>query len=97
MTDLIHAVNGLRRPRLLLNAAKIGLRDYNRARTLKRVAPTQNLTNPAGAVRALITAEETMEQARQARDASYTPSRHVEVLIALLAEVRALATPKLAS
>ena len=83
----------LRRPRLLLQAAKLGQGEYNRDKVLKRVAPAQKALSPAGAVQALISVEDNLEQARRTGDATYQPSRHVEVLIALLAEVRQLARP----
>ena len=95
MSDLLNFVNSLRRPRLLLNAAKFGMSHYNRAKSLRRLAPSQNTTSAFDAVKALIATEDNLEQARQAGDASYAPSRHVEVLIALLAEARELRRPKL--
>ncbi|KMW56851.1 hypothetical protein AIOL_001808 [Candidatus Rhodobacter oscarellae] len=94
MPELMELLQNMRRPGLLLQAAKLGMKDYNRERTLKRLAlPTaeQNATN---AVHALMSTEDTMEHARRAGDASYTPSRHVEVLVALLAEIRRLAAPQ---
>ena len=97
MSDLISLVNSLRRPRLLLNAAKIGLRDYNQEKALKRISSTQSGSSPKATVCALINAEDTMEQARQSGDASYVPSKHVEVFIALLGEMRRLCQPPTAA
>ena len=37
MTDLLSFVSELRRPRLLIRAARAGVTDYNRNRDLKRV------------------------------------------------------------
>ena len=37
MTDLISLVHALRRPSLLIRAARFGLADYNRNRALKRL------------------------------------------------------------
>ncbi|MCP3972307.1 MAG: hypothetical protein GY717_18685 [Rhodobacteraceae bacterium] len=95
MSDLINFVNALSRPRLLVRAAKLGLADYNRARVLKRLTKSAVLPSPRAAVSKLLSAEESLENARQTGEASYTPSRHVEVLIALLAEARLLAGPGL--
>jgi hypothetical protein len=90
MTDLTLWIKTLRRPRLLVQAAKLGLADYNRERVLKRVAPTKRPQTAMGALAALIPVEETLEEARRSGDASYVPSRHVEVLIAVLSEIKAL-------
>jgi len=95
MTDLITFVNALRRPRLLIRAAKHGMNDYNRDRVLKRLTRSPSAPSPRGAVSSLLTVEETLETARRSGDASYSVSRHVEVLIALLAEARLLAKPKM--
>ncbi len=95
MTDLISLVNALRRPRLLLRAAAHGLADYNRERMLKRLTRKPSVPGPKTAVLSLLSVEETLETARVSGDASYNVSRHVEVLIALLAEARLLAKPRM--
>ena len=46
--------------------------------------------SPAKAVDGLIETEARMEATRKAGDASYSVARHVEVLIALMAEARLL-------
>ena len=94
MTDVKQWTETLRRPRLLLQAAKLGVSDYNRDRVLKRVSPARVPATPAGALAALIPVEETLEEARRTGDASYVPSRHVEILIAVLAELKALTSPR---
>lgn len=90
MSDLTLWIKTLRRPRLLIQAARLGQGDYDRQKVLKRVAPAKQPETPAGALAALIPVEETLETARRNGDASYVPSRHVEVLIAVLAEIKAL-------
>lgn len=97
MTDPISFVNALRRPRLLIRAAMHGLEDYNRERVLKRLTRSPSVPSPKRAVTSLLSVEETLETARRSGDASYNVSRHVEVLIALLAEARQLAQPKLSA
>ena len=94
MSDLTTFVNSLSRPRLLLRAARHGLADYNRSRVLKRLMRTQNLPSPTGAVTSLLRVEASLENARRDGDAAYSVTRHVEVMIALLAETRLLAGPK---
>ncbi len=95
MADLISLVHALRRPRLLLQAARHGLSDYNRNRSLKRLTRSASLPNPKGAIASLLSVEATLEAARQKGDASYNVSRHVEVLIALIAEAGLMAKPRL--
>ena len=90
MTDITTLLANLRRPRLLIRAARFGLTDYNRDRDLKRVMKVTRAPSPAKAVDGLIETEARMEATRKAGDASYSVARHVEVLIALMAEARLL-------
>jgi hypothetical protein len=96
MTDPFTRLAALRRPRLLLQAARHGLREYRRERRLRRllpgtIMPGTALPDEGAAVAPLLEVEAQLEEARRARDAGYSPARHVEVLIALVAEARALA------
>ncbi len=96
MTDLMQILGNMHRPRLLLDAARHGISDYNRARVLKRFTKGQGNPSPQGAVNTLLTVEAGLEAARQSGDASYNVARHVEVMVALLAEARMLARPRAA-
>lgn len=78
----------LRRPRLLIQAARHGLADYDRNRDLRRLLAAPRPPAPEQAVAALIAYESRLESARRAQDAGYSVARHVEVLIAILAEAR---------
>ena len=93
MTDLVSFVHALRRPRLLLRAARHGLGDYNRNRMLKRLTRSAVLPSPKGAVSSLLPVEASLETARREGDATYCVARHIEVLVALLAEARLLSQP----
>ncbi len=97
MQDLYDNVFTLRRPRLLIQAARIGLGEYNRCRVLKKLSKSSITPAPHNAVQALLPVEESLEDARRSGDASYSPSRHVEVFTALLAEARHLAQSQLVS
>jgi hypothetical protein len=90
MTDFVGVLNSLRRPRLLIRAARFGLRDYNRERDLRRLVQSETLPTPTGAIPTLIAEEQRIEATRRARDASYSPARHVALLVALIAEIRLL-------
>lgn len=89
MTDFRTLLAELRRPRLLIRAARCGMEDYRRERDLKRLL-RQEISSPEKALPRLIDEEERLERTRRAGDASYSLNRHVEVLIALLGEMRLL-------
>ncbi len=86
MTDFRAILSNLRRPRLLIRAARFGLTDYRRERDLRRLI--EGATSPEVTVARLLHEEERMEEHRRKGDACYSLSRHIEVLIALLAESR---------
>lgn len=88
MTEFLGVLNTLRRPRLLIRAARFGLRDYNRERDLRRLVRSDELPTPTRAIPTLIAEEQRLESIRRARDAAYSPARHVELLVALIAEIR---------
>ena len=90
MTDFRTLLADLRRPRLLIRAARFGVADYKRERDLRRLINATNRSTPEAAIPQLISAEEQMEETRRAGDAAYSVSRHIEVLIALIAEARLL-------
>jgi len=90
MSDPLTVLKALRRPRLLIRAARLGLSDYRRERDLVRLVNSPALPSPAQALHRLLDQEERLEATRRAGDASYSISRHVDVLIALMAEARLL-------
>jgi hypothetical protein len=87
MTDFAQILATLRRPRLLIRAAHHGLADYNRNRDLKRLLSGQ-APAPREAVARLIDEERALEEARRNGGAAYSVARHVDVMIAILAEMR---------
>lgn len=90
MSELYTAVASLRRPPLLVRAARAGLADYDRDRDLKRVLRLAAAPGPARSVERLLEEEERIEDIRRQGDAGYCFVRHIEVLIALMAEARIL-------
>ncbi|WP_039018061.1 DUF6477 family protein [Halocynthiibacter namhaensis] len=92
MTDLMTFLNTLRRPRLLIRAARFGLTSYSRERDLLRLVNDEKLPGPGRAVTQLMNVEGDMEERRKTGDASYSIARHVELLIALMAEIQILRT-----
>lgn len=90
MTDLAATLSTLRRPRLLIRAARFGQRDYDRARDLRRLLRAETAPDPDQALVRLIAAEVQIDDIRRARAAEYSVSRHVALLIAIMAEARLL-------
>jgi hypothetical protein len=81
-------MTALRRPRLLVRAARFGLSDYVRERDLKRMFAPGLPPRPGAAVGPLMDREAEIEAVRQEGGAAYSAARHVEALTALIAEIR---------
>lgn len=90
MTDFHEILRNLRRPRLLINAARFGLADYRRDRDLRRLLGATALPSPERALHRLIDEEAHLERTRKEGAASYSLTRHLEILIAVMAEARLL-------
>ncbi|MEO1239092.1 MAG: DUF6477 family protein [Pseudomonadota bacterium] len=89
MTNRMDRLSTLRRPRLLISAARFGLAEYDRSRDLKRLFQTAP-PSPARAVDKLIDEEATLEENRKSGATTYSIARHVDVLIALMGEAQML-------
>lgn len=92
MTDIHTRLAKLRRPRLLLSAARFGLVDYNREAALGRIVGGPAPLPGRWYLEELVALEDRLNESRKAREASYTTARHVDVLVALLAERAAMLT-----
>lgn len=90
MTDPKTLLNSLRRPSLLIRAARFGLTDYCRERDLRRLTRGTALPSPDRAMGFLMSEEQALEQTRRTGDATYSVTRHIDVLIALMGEARLL-------
>jgi Family of unknown function (DUF6477) len=88
MTDLAIILAALRRPKILVRAARAGVVDYRRDRDLKRILRQPRTAAPQAAIGHLIDEERRLEEIRAAGEATYSIQRHVAVLTALLAEAR---------
>ena len=88
MTDFRALLAEMKRPQMMIRAARLGLSDYRRERDLKRILHGQ--PSPDRSVPRLLSEEERMEHIRKSGDAGYSLGHHIEVLIALMAEVRLL-------
>lgn len=90
MTDFCARLADLRRPRLLIRAARCGMADYRRDRDLKRLINANGPASPETALPRLMNEEERLETTRRAGCASYSLSRHIDLLIAMMSEARLL-------
>lgn len=97
MTDTMTLLRSIKRPALLMQAARLAQRDYARAPNLRRILPGAQPKGPRETVLCLMEAERPMEEARREGSAAYSPARHVTVLAALVNEAGRLADATRAS
>jgi len=90
MSDLLNIFNVLRRPRILIRAARIGARDYRRDRDIKRLLHVSRVPAPGEGMTHLLAIEQDLETIRLDGDATYSISKHVEILAALVVEAQVL-------
>ena len=88
MTKPIPSLAHLRRPALLIEAARIGAGTYNRERTLRRHLGDLHHPDSEAVLETLLEIEGELNQLRRHDYAGYSPARHVDVVIAILGEVR---------
>lgn len=88
MTQSTDDIRTIRRPRLLVRAARFGLAHYARERDLKRLFGTVSPPRPGHALQPLIEQEAAIEKDRRTGMGGYSIARHIEVLTALMAESR---------
>lgn len=93
MPNPIDNLQSIRRPRLLIRAARHGALEYNRNRDLKRLLRQESLPSPIRALRRLMDIEADLEGTRQAGSSDYSVGRHVDVLIAVMGEARLVPDP----
>lgn len=90
MTDFHHLLTRLRRPASLVRAAQHGANDYDRSRHLARIAGEVLDSSPQDAIDLLLCREAEQEDYRVTRFPAYNAVRHLELLIAILGELRLL-------
>ncbi|MBZ8119417.1 hypothetical protein KUD11_12270 [Roseovarius sp. LXJ103] len=90
MQETLNSLNGLRRPRLLIRAARIGASHYNRDMCLRGHFGYGALPRSTQALSRLVDMEAALEDQRRIKGAGYSVSRHVNVLIAMMGEARIL-------
>lgn len=88
MEDLSTRVTRLRRPRLMVEAARLAEASYRRDRDLPRLVGDS--PRKGSALMALLEMEAGCEATRRSNRARYRAGRHVAILSALMAEDRVL-------
>lgn len=86
MQDLLTQLSHLRRPRLLVRAARIAAQDYRRDIRLPRLLGYGTTPRCGDALVRLMEIEAGLNEKRETGDASYSIAGHVEVLTALMGE-----------
>lgn len=90
MKDLLMKLDSMKRPRLLIRAARIGMAEYRRDVHLKRHLGHGPLPHGGAALARLVEIESELDDQRRARNAGYSSVRHVDLLIAMMGEARIL-------
>ncbi|WP_238365226.1 DUF6477 family protein [Mesobacterium pallidum] len=90
MQDVLSLLASLRRPGLLIRAARHGQDDYNRKAHLPRHLGYGVLPRHGAALLRLMELEADQNAKRAAGDAGYALSTHVDLLIAMMGEARLL-------
>ena len=90
MQDVMTMLNQLRRPRLLIRAARIGAADYRRAVHLPRLLGHSVLPRHGAALMRLIEIEDVLNDQRLNEDSAYNLLKHIDILIAIVAEARTM-------
>ena len=88
MQDPISRLNELRRPPLLIRAARLAQPDYERSKALKELFPGRSIKGSRQAIILLLDEEADQNSARLDDPGRYDLSRHVKIMIALLGEAR---------
>lgn len=90
MQDVLSMLQALRRPRLLMRAARIGADDYSRTTHLPRLMGYGVLPRHGAALLKLMELEGDLNTQRISGNTSYSLVKHVDVLIAMVGEARVL-------
>ncbi|TFL18196.1 DUF6477 family protein [Jannaschia formosa] len=92
MCRITKEINSMRRPGLLIEAAGHGTALYERRRDLRRMLRVAIPSTARAALEKLLPIEADLEKRRREGATSYSLTRHVDILTALLAEARSFRT-----
>lgn len=88
------ALAALRRPRLLISAARFGVAQYDREAVLRRIFGASIPAPGEPCLRRLLEHEAEIDGARKSALGTYAIADHVEALAAIMAESRLLHEPR---
>lgn len=88
MQDILSMLAALRRPRLLMRAARIGAEDYRRTVQLPRLLGCGQVPRHGAALLRLVEIEQDLNKQRIENEAAYNLLRHIDVMIAIVGESR---------
>lgn len=98
MKDILGQVMALKRPNLLVQAARFGVDEYRRDRHLRRCLGCESAPSPGQALMALLDLEKQLNHERATKSGAYHAPRHIDILTAIMSEAalfRETAVPKL--
>lgn len=90
MQDNLSLLQSLRRPRLLIRAARFAADDYRRETRLARILGLDRPQRSGAIILSLLEIEAAMNEERRAARGGYSVARHVEVLSAIMGEAQRL-------
>ncbi|WP_347834130.1 DUF6477 family protein [uncultured Planktomarina sp.] len=90
MRHIEHRLNTLKRPKLMLEAARNGTARYDPKRHLPVLLGSSYHKSKTGQLDCLLDTEEIYNRLRKEKRAEYSPARHICYLIAILAEYSSL-------
>ena len=88
MQDPVSRIRALKRPTLLARAARLGADHYRRSAYIRRIMEWDRDPGQMQALVALLDRENELNLHRLSRQADYSVVLHLDVLIALLGELR---------
>lgn len=90
MHDILGMISRLNRPKLLVSAARFGVDQYRRGVQLPRLLGCGSVPRSGPAVIQLLAIEAEMNDQRRRKAADYSIARHIDILIALMAEAQVI-------
>ena len=88
MKDINSYINDLKRPSLLVRAARHGIDSYDRNRHLGKYVDLTPLPGPGVALMKLFEIEREQNTARKLKSGTYAPADHINMLVAIMAEAQ---------
>ena len=94
MQDALTILQKLRRPKLLMRAARIGAAEYKRLAHRPRLLGYGRMPKHSEAILRFIEIEENLNALRKAGESAYNLLRHIDVMIAIVGEAPDLRAPR---